>query len=38
MNSTNFIEPNKSVLKCSFTLGLLNFVEHNTSVLNAHIQ
>jgi len=38
MSSTNFIEPNASVLKCTHTLSLLNFVELNTNVLYAHIQ
>jgi len=38
MSSTNFIEPNASVLKCTHTLSLLNFIELNASVLNAHIQ
>jgi len=37
MSSTNSIEPNTSVLKCTRTLSLLIFVELNTSVLNAHI-
>jgi len=38
MRSTNFIEPNTSVVKCTHTLSLLKFVELNTSVLNAHTQ
>jgi len=33
-----FYWTNTSVMKCTHTFSLLNFVELNTSVLNAHIQ
>jgi len=38
MSWTNFIEPNRSAIKRTHSLSLLNFVELNRSVLNAHIQ